>query len=51
MSDDEYEGIDPDVAARMKKTRAKNDEKRRDAVAKATKAEIKSAEKTAKRKR
>lgn len=49
--DDEYDGIDPDVAERMRKTRAKNDEKRRKAVAKATKSEIKGAEKEAKRKK
>ncbi len=51
MSDDEYEGIDPDVAARMKRTRDKNDEKRRNTVAKATRAEIKAADKEAKRKK
>ena len=51
MSDDEYEGIDPDVAKRMKKTRAKQDAKRRKAVAKATEAEIKAAEKNARKKK
>lgn len=49
--DDEYEGIDPDVAKRMKKARAKNDAKRRKTVAKATENEIKGADKEAKRKK
>lgn len=51
MSDDEYEGIDPAAAARMKKTRAKREAKRRKTVEKATRAEIKRAEKEAERKR
>lgn len=49
--EDEDEGIDPQVAARLNKTRAKRVAANTKAVVKATKAEIKAAAKAERRKK